>query len=1119
MNVRGWGNGKLEDISCEMNEWDVDVVGVTETQLRERLEKESDEYFMLNKGRSKWKKSGGGVGMMIRKKSNIVCEEINVGTDEMSEDILAMKLEYKVRNVVERVVMVVCYMTVQGMNAARDNERKYEILRNLVRENVNEKIVIMGDMNGHIGILSEDVNGNGQKLLDFAEQMRMEILNVTIAEGKTTWSVRDQVSAIDYILVNENAREKVQNMWIDESGMIDVATDHNVLVLNWIGAKSEKKSERRIKQKRWKMRDVKWDDFQVELSEIDFVCGGTVENANSELREKITKAAEKRIGYIKESKKKKRKNTWWNAEIQCARKERKEKNKRCRSLRKQRGRGENEENEYQVAWEEYKNRQRVVKVLIRKAREKEEKIMVEKIRESEDGEGRDWYKFLKGERVNGENVVEEISVNGECIRDEERMKDEVRIFWEDIGGMNEESEDEEINLNIESKVFDNMDSEISMNEVRKYVSKLKNKKAAGLDGIPYEMYKWGGEWMIRGLYKLFKKVWIEERVPSKWNESRVILLHKGGHKSKKELKNYRPIALADTVGKIFCGILNERMKEAVESMKVMGEEQNGFRVDRRGEDNMYVVKEMIEMMKRENKCGYMAFLDIEKAYDRVNRNVMLRVLKKIGVCEKIIKIIGSMYVNTRAKYMFGEIETEWVRSKRGVRQGCVLSPLLFGLYTEELAVRVRESGKGMQVGNERLSILLYADDVVIMSEDRRELQEILDVVTSYGNDFRVKFSAEKSQVIVVNGNEEDDGYMWQLGGMNIGRTNEYKYLGMKVDECGCEKTKNEKMYKAQQWYGRLGSAIKFRANKYEVVRGIWKSMSVPSLMYGMEVMAWSVNELSKLENVQSKIGRMGLGANGYVGIEAVRGEMGWSTFAERFMKAVMLYKVRLERMDEERWARKVYKMNHGRSKWEKMCVRYVNKCDFNRMFTVRIDETQRPEWRMLSENGVGNEWSMQKWKIVVDGRVKEMGLRKWKNGINEKVTLAWYRYKEKPKRECMYDGSYGSELLFKARTMSLEVNARTYRWSESGIKTCEQCTSGEDETVKHVIVKCSKYEMERNVFINEIVREIGMNEWLNKRDNEDEALLYVLGMQEEINMSVIEKVKEFLEKMWRKRSE
>ena len=122
----------------------------------------------------------------------------------------------------------------------------------------------------------------------------------------------------------------------------------------------------------------------------------------------------------------------------------------------------------------------------------------------------------------------------------------------------------------------------------------------------------------------------------------------------------------------------------------------------------------------------------------------------------------------------------------------------------------------------------------------------------------------------------------------------------------------------------------------------------------------------------------------------------------------------------------------------------------------------------------GSEWDRQKWKKVVNDRVKQIGVRTWKNGMNGKSSLAWYREKEKPKREWMYDGSYGSELLFKARTGSLEVNARTYRFSESSVKVCEKCRSGEDETVKHTIVKCAKYERERGALIDGIVNEIGL---------------------------------------------
>ena len=88
--------------------------------------------------------------------------------------------------------------------------------------------------------------------------------------------------------------------------------------------------------------------------------------------------------------------------------------------------------------------------------------------------------------------------------------------------------------------------------------------------------------------------------------TRVILLHKGGCKSKKEFKNYQPIAVADTIGKIFCMVLNERLKVNVEKNGVYGENQNGFRKARRDEDNIYVLCELIERLKKEQKRMYIA---------------------------------------------------------------------------------------------------------------------------------------------------------------------------------------------------------------------------------------------------------------------------------------------------------------------------------------------------------------------------------------------------------------------------------------------------------------------------------------------------------------------------------
>ena len=108
--------------------------------------------------------------------------------------------------------------------------------------------------------------------------------------------------------------------------------------------------------------------------------------------------------------------------------------------------------------------------------------------------------------------------------------------------------------------------------------KLKNSKAPGVDGVINEFFfKEGGRAVIEGMHELVKQIWREERVLASWNESSVTLIHKRGHKSRKEIRNDRPIVVCDSVRKILRGVLNERLCEVMERNEVIGEEQIGFR--------------------------------------------------------------------------------------------------------------------------------------------------------------------------------------------------------------------------------------------------------------------------------------------------------------------------------------------------------------------------------------------------------------------------------------------------------------------------------------------------------------------------------------------------------------
>ena len=133
---------------------------------------------------------------------------------------------------------------------------------------------------------------------------------------------------------------------------------------------------------------------------------------------------------------------------------------------------------------------------------------------------------------------------------------------------------------------------------------------------------------------------------------------------------------------------------------------------------------------------------------------------------------------------------------------------------------------------------------------------------------------------------------------------------------------------------------------------------------------------------------MALGANGYAAIEAIRSDMGWSTFSERCMKGSLMYKKKIERMEETMWVTKVCENIDQMSKWSGMCKCIVKKCDLK----VRVVGLARRQngWNIETMENEGNEWDISGWKKVIREKVEEFGLKKWKQGISGKSTLKWY---------------------------------------------------------------------------------------------------------------------------------
>ena len=249
--------------------------------------------------------------------------------------------------------------------------------------------------------------------------------------------------------------------------------------------------------------------------------------------------------------------------------------------------------------------------------------------------------------------------------------------------------------------------EITHDMVLSAIKKMKSGKSAGPSGIVPEMLKISCDSVVPKLTSLINMVIREGKVPEEWNESFIISLYKGKGDSL-ECGNYRGLKLLEVLLKVLERILETRIREQIS----IDEMQFGFMPGRGTTDAIFILRQLQEKYLGKRKDIFFAFVDLEKAFDRIPRKVLWWAMRSLGVPEWIVKIVQAMYNGPRSRVRINGQFSEEFNVNVGVHQGSVLSPLLFIIVMEALS---REFRTGCPWE------LLYADDLVIIAETKDEL--------------------------------------------------------------------------------------------------------------------------------------------------------------------------------------------------------------------------------------------------------------------------------------------------------------------------------------------------------------------------------------------------------------
>ena len=207
--------------------------------------------------------------------------------------------------------------------------------------------------------------------------------------------------------------------------------------------------------------------------------------------------------------------------------------------------------------------------------------------------------------------------------------------------------------------------------------------------------------------------------------------------------NYRGISLLSCVGKMYSSLLSKRILSYCELCNILVDEQNGFRKNRSCNDHIFSLSSIIRNRLNNGKPTFAAFLDMEKALDKVDRNLLLLRLLQYGIDDKMYYSIRNMYVDNIARVKVNNLFTDWFNVSSGVRQGDNLSPVLFNLYIIELAIELKKMNYGVDIGGKKVCLLLYADDIVIIAD----LQIQLDFINQWCKKWRLNITHNKSNVI------------------------------------------------------------------------------------------------------------------------------------------------------------------------------------------------------------------------------------------------------------------------------------------------------------------------------------------------------------------------------------
>ena len=391
---------------------------------------------------------------------------------------------------------------------------------------------------------------------------------------------------------------------------------------------------------------------------------------------------------------------------------------------------------------------------------------------------------------------------------------------------------------------------ISTEEVESALKSMKDGKATGIDEIPTECLKALSAESLSILTELCNKIYSSGYIPDDLLHSVFIKLPKKPNAL--ECSEHRTIALMGHVMKLLLKIILERNEEKIE--REIGDCQSGFRPKMGTREGIFNIRTVIERYLEKQRIVYICFIDYEKAFDRVFHERIMDCLGRIDISANDKRLIQNLYWLQHASVRLDQGLSERFPIQRGVRQGCVLSPKLFNLYTEYIFREV-EDLPGCHVGGRNVNNFRYADDTALIAESEEALQKIVNEVCIKSEENGLRMNVKKTKVMAVS-RDATPNVNILVNGIALEQVKSFKYLGQVITDDGrCETEVRARIAIAKQKFIEMKDVLTSRKLSLPLRKRLVQCYVLSTLLYASETWTLSQNLVGKLEALEMWIYR------------------------------------------------------------------------------------------------------------------------------------------------------------------------------------------------------------------------------------------------------------------------